>query len=215
MYSHAGLATHYIPSHRLNDVLESLSEGLVDLPSNINSSTTSKTIDSILNQFRGDLEPYTLVPFQETIDRAFLAPNLNTVISRLREIVWSKDKNISSWAQDTLNLFINQPENVQSSPSALLSPTALHTTFSLLQRGSVSTLKTALRSEIALAQNYFEKVEDLYNGIDAKLIKKHGNPLWNPAKLDQVDPSFIKSLFDKPENPIISKITFSVLFYLF
>lgn len=209
-YSHAGLATHYIPSHRLDDVLESLAEGLIELPLN-NPSATSKTIDSLLNQFRGDLEPYTLAPIQETIDRAFLAPNLNTVISRLREFIWSEDKNISSWAQETLNLFINPTE---SSSAALLSPTALHTTFSLLQKGSTSTLKTALRTEIALAQNYFEKVDDLYTGIDAKLIQKHGIPLWNPSKLDQVDPFFIKSLFEKPDDPIISKFKLLITFFI-
>lgn len=198
-FSHAGLATHYIPSHRLKDVLESLSDGLLNLP----AKNTISTIDRLLNQFRGDLEPYTLAPIQDAINRAFVAPNVATIISRLRELASSSDASISTWAQSTLTLMTEEGSS--------LSPTAIQTTFALLQRGSTATLKSALRNEIALAQNYFDKVEDLYTGIDAKLIKKHGKPAWSPAKLEQVDLNFIKSLFDKPSNPINSKTAIYIL----
>lgn len=187
------MATHYIPSHRLDDVLESLSSGLLNVPNN--PTILTKTIDNLLNQFHGELEPYNLAPIHDAIDRAFLAPNVATIIARLREFTWSKDTAVSTWATETLNLLTS---------GETLSPTAIHTTFALLQRGATSTLKTAFRNEIALAQNYFERVEDLYTGIDAKLIQKHGKPLWNPPKLDQVDPVFIKSLFNKPADPIQS-----------
>lgn len=178
--------------------MESLSSGLLDIPHN--PATLTKTIDKLLNPFRGDLEPYTMEPLQDAIDRSFLAPNVQTIVSRLKEFASSKSsKNApitATWAQETLSLL--------TSPDSPLSPTAIHTTFALLQRGASSTLKTAFRNEIALAQNYFEKVEDLYTGIDAKLIQKHGKPSWNPSKLEQVDPQFIKSLFDKPADSIHS-----------
>lgn len=204
--SHAGLATHYIPSHRLEDVLESLSSGLIDIPNN--PTTLTKTIDKLLNQFRGDLEPYTMEPIHDAIDRAFLAPNVQTIISRLKEISSLKGstQEIATWAQETLNLL--------TSSDSPLSPTSICTTFALLQKGSTSTLKTALRNEITLAQNYFDKVEDLYTGIDAKLIQKHGKPSWNPPKLEQVDPLFIKSLFDKPSDPVNSKIPLTIQHFL-
>lgn len=198
LFSHAGLATHYIPSHLLDDVLESLSSGLLDLPNNPKLLTSS--IDKVLNQFHGELEPYSIAPLQDAIDRAFLAPNVNTIISRLKEFTWSKNPNVVTWAKETLNLLCGTPE---SSP---LSPTAIHTTFALLQRGSTATLKTAFRNEINLAMNYFDKVDDLYTGIGAKLVHKHGKPAWNPEKLDHVDPEFIKSLFAKPADPINSKL---------
>ena len=155
-------------------------------------------IDKLLNQFRGDLEPYTIAPLRDSINRAFLAPNVSTIINRLKEFTYSKDQGISTWAKYTLNLLCGTSE---LSP---LSPTAILTTFALLQRGSTATLKTAFRNEIALAQNYFEKVEDLYTGIGAKLIHKHGKPVWNPEKLEKVDQEFIKSLFSKPSDPINS-----------
>ena len=197
------MATHFIPSHRLPDVLESLSLGLTNLPLN-NPSIVTKTIDKLLNQFRGDLLPNTIEPLQETIDRCFLAPNVQTIISRLKEFTRSKDVSIATWAKETLELLAGD-----SSP---LSPTAIQTTFSLLQRGSTSTLKTAFRTELALAQQYFQKVEDLYSGIDAKLIQKHGKPTWQPARIDQVDPVFIKGLFDKPSDPINSNPLFQCPF---
>lgn len=175
--------------------MESLSTGLLNVPAN-NPSALTKTIDNLLNQFHGDLEQYNLAPIHDAIDRAFLAPNVSTIIARLREFTWSKDPAVSTWATETLNLLTS---------GETLSPTAINTTFALLQRGSTSTLKTAFRNEIALAQNYFEKVEDIYTGIDAKLIQKHGKPLWNPPKLEQVDANLIKSLFDKPADPIQSK----------
>ena len=187
--------------------MESLSSGLLNVPNN--PSILTKTIDNLLNQFHGDLEPYNLAPIHDAIDRAFLAPNVSTIIARLKEFTFSKDSIVSTWATETLNLLTSGES---------LSPTAIHTTFSLLQRGSTSTLKTAFRNEIALAQNYFERVDDLYTGIDAKLIQKHGKPLWNPQKLEQVDSAFIKSLFNKPTDPIQSKRKFiiaTVLTFIF
>ena len=209
MCSHAGLATHYIPSNRLEDVIESLSAGLTNLPSN-NPLIVTKTIDKLLNQFRGELEPYTVEPLHDAIDRCFLAPNVQIILSRLKEFTWSKDEKIATWAKETLELL-----------SGPLSPTAIQTTFTLLQRGSTATLKTAFRTELALAQQYFQKVDDIYNGIDAKLIQKHGKPTWQPSKIEQVDPLFIKNLFEKPSDPIDSKpgilyvifISFIVKFY--
>lgn len=203
-FSHAGLATHFIPSHRLNDVMESLSSGLLNVPNN--PSILTKTIDNLLNQFHGELEPYNLAPIHDAMDRSFLAPNVATIIARLREFTWSKDTAVATWATETLNLLTS---------GETLSPISIHTTLTLLQRGATSTLKTAFRNEIALAQNYFEKVEDLYTGIDAKLIQKHGKPLWNPPKLDQVDTTFIKSLFNKPVDPIQSKKRNGLIFVLF
>lgn len=178
------------------DVIESLSTGLTNLPNN-NPLIITKTIDNLLNQFRGDLLPYSVAPLQDAIDRCFLAPNVQTILARLKEFTWSKEKEISTWAKETLELL--------SGESSPLSPTAIQTTFSLLQRGSTATIKTAFRNELALAQQYFEKVEDLYTGIDAKLIQKHGKPTWKPSKIDQVDSGFIKSLFEKPADPINSK----------
>lgn len=177
--------------------MESLSSGLLNLPNNPKLVTTA--IDKVLNQFHGDLEPYTIEPIHDAIDRAFLAPNVATIISRLKEFTWSKDQGVSTWAKETLNLLCGTPE---SNP---LSPTAIQTTFALLQRGSTATLKTALRNELNLAQNYFEKVKDLYTGIGAKLIHKHGKPVWCPETLEQVDLEFIKSLFEKPKDPVSSK----------
>ena len=139
-----------------------------------------------------------MAPIHDTIDRCFLAPNVQTIISRLKEFTWSKEERISTWAKETLELLCGD-----SSP---LSPTAIQTTFALLQRGSTATLKTAFRTELALAQQYFQKVEDIYTGIDAKLIQKHGKPTWQPEKIDQVDPVFIKSLFEKPTDPINSNM---------
>lgn len=184
-FSHAGLATHFIPSHRIPDALESLASSLP-------IKATAEHVNTVLNQFSDELVPFTLEPLQDSIDRAFLAPNMSTILSRLREMSGSKDSVVSKWASETINLL--------TGPA--LSPTALHTTLSLLQRGSLSSLKTALRTELSLAQHYVDKVDDLYKGIDAKLVQKHGNPKWTPETIDQVDPNFIRTLFSKPADSI-------------
>ena len=185
--SHSGLATHFIPSHRIPDVLESLSSAS-------EVSLQPSQINSILNKFSGDLEPYSLLPLQEAIDFVFLAPNVDAIMKRANELVASKKAIVADWAKSTISVLEQ------------MSPTAVHTTLMLLQKGATSTLKSALRTELTLAQNYVERAEDLYTGIEAKLIKKTGDPKWQPSKLDEVDRDFIKGFFVKSSDPITRKI---------
>ncbi len=191
-FSNAGLATHYIPSHRIPDVLQSL------------SSATEVTlqpaqINSILNKFSGEVQPFTLLALQDTIDYVFLSPSIETIMKRAKELASSKKADVSHWAQSTISLLQQ------------MSPTAVHTTLMLLQKGSSATIKSALRNELTLAQNYVERAEDLYTGIEAKLIKKTGDPKWQPATLEEVDHELIKGLFAKPKDALtcnfFSKIT--------
>lgn len=181
------MATHYIPSHRIPDVLESLS-------SSAEVSLKPVQINSILNKFSGDLQPYSLLSLQEAIDHAFLAPNLETILKRLKELSSSSDHHVAKWAQETIQVMEKH------------SPTAMHTTLMLLQKGSTATIKTCLRNELNLAQNYVERADDLYSGIEAKLISKTGNPAWKPPQIDQVDHDFIKHLFVKSNDPITRKL---------
>lgn len=185
-FSHAGLATHYIPSHRIPDVLKSLS-------SSTELTLQPAQINSLLNKFSGELQPYSLLPLQEAIDYVFMAPNIETILKRANELSQSPKSEIADWAKSTIATLKQ------------LSPTALHTTLMLLQKGAVSTIKSALRNEFTLAQNYVEKVVDLYSGINAKLIHKTGDPKWQPSSLSDVDHEFIKSLFAKPKDPITRK----------
>ncbi len=114
-------------------------------------------------------------------------------MKRAKELASSKKASIAGWAKTTISALEQ------------MSPTGVHTTLLLLQKGANSTIKSALRNEMTLAQNYVERAEDLYTGIDAKLIKKTSDPKWQPAKLDDVDHGFIKELFAKPRDPIICK----------
>lgn len=184
------MATHFIPSHRLDDVIETLST----LP----SPTTPRVIDQLLNQFSGDLQPFSLQPLVDTIDSIFMAPTLNEVMRRLRLAIEQHSSNpvIKTWAVETHRLLTEQS-----------SPTAIHTTFKLIQKGASASFKTALNTEMNLAQNYVERVDDLYTGISAKLISKaKDTPAWNPPSIEQVRLDKIDALFQKASDPIHSTI---------
>jgi len=183
------LATHFIPSHRLDDVIESLAS--------ITASATSRVVDQLLNQFSAELQPYTMAPLIDAIDRVFMAPSLDEVVRRLSDTVRQPSSSLAvrKWATETLHILTQQA-----------SPTGLHATFKLIQKGASSTLKTALSTEMNLAQNYVERVDDLYIGIDSKLIAKSKEvPRWNPSTLSQVRLQDIDALFKKAVDPINGK----------
>lgn len=168
-FSHLGIATHFIPSSRVDDFLESLYHSQVD----------PGQLSSYLEQFSGELEPFSLAPLVKEIDRCFSPNQLSDIIRNLED-----SSNLhQSWAKDTLTLI------------RTLSPTALKATLNLLIRGKSMTFKNCLRMEYNLGRNFLDKVIDMRNGIISKLVKKEKNPKWSPETIEQVSDEFINSLF--------------------
>lgn len=166
LYSHAGISTHYVPSTRVEDFLESLCL----------SNLALESLPAYIEQFSAEYEPYSLSSIMKNINQCFSAPSLGDIFKRLKLIN-------NEWSMETL-------ETIKK-----MSPTALAVTFELYHRGSDSSFKTCFRTEYNLAKNFLEKVPDLPEGIEAKLVKKLKSAKWNPESIDLVTKEQIQSLF--------------------
>lgn len=185
---HAGIATHFVPSTRIPD----LEESLIKAASNIDLNH----LGAYIEQFSGELEPFTLQPLLPFINRCFsnAAPTIMEIVHRLESF---KDHPLAGpWANETIFTFKK------------MSPTSLVTTLHLLQQGVGSTFRECLEREFNLAKNFLQYVPDMRTGITAKLITKSKEPVaWNPSTIEQVDSEFIKRLFAK-NLTITSQINF-------
>lgn len=174
MSSHAGIATHFIPSTRIDDVIESLSKATYGLES----------LPAYLEQFSGDLQDFSLRSHMNAIDRIFSSWSVRDIYKLLNV---SKDQSFCAETLKTMNA---------------MSPTAMFATLALLRRGRSMSLKDCLEMEYTLAKNFMIKVPDLPEGINAKLIRKEKSTTWNPSTVDAIEDSFIESLFQREKDDI-------------
>ena len=75
-------------------------------------------------------------------------------------------------------------------------PMSLAVTAELYNRAKKLSLKECLEMEFQLSQKIVYR-DDFNNGIEAVLITKSHNPLWNPKSLHDIDSDKLKSLFEK------------------
>ncbi|XP_016842356.1 3-hydroxyisobutyryl-CoA hydrolase, mitochondrial [Nasonia vitripennis] len=161
----AGIATHYVPSEKLEAVTRELLEN-------------NSNVDEILKQYSSENveQKFSLSPHIELINECFSAPTVEDIISSL-------EANKSEWAQqiaETLNK---------------VSPTALKVTKKAIEEGSNKTLAESLVTEYRLACACLNKDSDFAEGVRALLIDKDQTPKWNPKSLKEVTNEFVEQRF--------------------
>ncbi|XP_015590445.1 3-hydroxyisobutyryl-CoA hydrolase, mitochondrial isoform X2 [Cephus cinctus] len=159
----AGIATHYVPSERIEDLTKALlTTGNIDI-----DSTIKKFQPENLNQ------EFSLAPYLSKIDNYFSAPTVEEIVNRL-------EADGSDWAKDVLQLLNN------------MSPTALKMAKISYDKGSQLSLAECLKMEYRLMCSTLTKTSDFYEGVRALLIDKDKNPKWNPKTLQEVTDESIK-----------------------
>ena len=73
-------------------------------------------------------------------------------------------------------------------------PMSLAVTTELYNRAKNLTLKECLEMEFQLSQHIVYR-DDFNNGVNAVLVKKTHNHIWNPASINDIDYNDIKKLF--------------------
>ncbi|XP_058798102.1 3-hydroxyisobutyryl-CoA hydrolase, mitochondrial [Phymastichus coffea] len=163
---HAGIATHYVSSDKLEDVTtELLSEN-----SNIDAVLKPYLLENVKQKF-------SLAPHIDLINECFSTPTVEGIIKRLKE------KN-SEFAKNLVAMLHK------------MSPTALKITKKAIEEGSKKSLAEALIMEYRLAYHSLDKDSDFAEGVRALLIDKDQNPIWNPRALEEVSNTFVKSRFE-------------------
>ena len=153
----AGIATHFIPSHRL----ERLVTGLAD------SALTPLSLKSYLEAMSGEYEPFSLDPLRNAIDKAFSKNSISEISTALKEIEIDGNPKEQEFATKCLKDF------------AMYSPTSLEVTLQMLRLGKNLTFKQCLNMEYNLSSE-FVKDHDFAEGVLAKLVEKR-LPKWKES----------------------------------
>lgn len=181
---HAGIATHYIPSHRLDG-----SDGILDRLKNINSSNTNW--NAILEEYSGTYQSFTLDKYLPWIERCFSKENIQDIFIQLENLESNTEVNIDirQWAERTLAIM------------KTASPTSLTITLEMFNRAKKKTLRQCLEMEYFIALEFMRNA-DFEIGVSSKLISKSKDtPSWKPSNIDQVNKEAIKAYFSiSPDN---------------
>jgi len=118
------------------------------------------------------------------IDRCFDAPSLLEVIERL-------ENDGSPWAVAT-------HERLRAA-----SPTSVALTFAMIRQARSFELLTALRIEYQLAKKMWRRPE-FQEGVRAMLVDKDRKPVWQPARIEDVDFTSIDALLHDATARVLS-----------
>jgi enoyl-CoA hydratase/carnithine racemase len=169
-----GLATHYIPSSKIND----LEAALVDA---VTASDGDATIQTVLDSF-------TEVPAgksslnQGLIDEAFGRPESESMERLMERLGKSSDPAFGAHTIATLHK---------------MSPVSLKVTMEGLKRGrDCADIAEDLAMEFRIAQACMRTGSDFYEGVRAVLVDKDHKPKWNPSLLASVDQTTVNTYFE-------------------
>ncbi|MER7563662.1 enoyl-CoA hydratase/isomerase family protein [Streptomyces sp. NPDC097941] len=151
---YTGLATHFVPTHRI----DSVGDALADRPGD--------PVDVVLNRLAGrsPVAQSRLAEVREDVDRVFGAPTLGEIEKRLRHLD-------TPWAAAT------------SVALESASPQSLEITHALLARGRQRPLRGCLDAELALGRTVI-RTPDFLEGVRAALVDKDRTPRWQRPSLD-------------------------------
>lgn len=172
----AGLATHFVPSEKLEELEKCLL--------NLNTGDES-AVRAAIEEFSTDVQPDedSILNKLPTINKCFSAETIEDIIKAF-ESEGSIDGN--QWIATVL-------KGMRRS-----SPTSLKMTLRSIREGRKQSLPECLKKEFRLTMNTLRSVVtgDVYEGIRALSIDKDNAPKWSPATLEEVKNEDIDRLFE-------------------
>jgi len=122
-----------------------------------------------------DVPAFSLAGRRAAIDHCFGADSVAEIVRRLEAAG-------DEWATKTLGML------------RTVSPTALSWTLEALRRGANMTLPQCLQAEFALTRTTMRH-PDFAEGVRAMVVDKDRKPQWKPARIEEVDPAVVASMF--------------------
>ncbi|XP_049370582.1 3-hydroxyisobutyryl-CoA hydrolase-like protein 5 [Solanum verrucosum] len=177
----AGLATHFVPSHKLFQLEKSLLS--------INNGGEEDTIRSVIDEFSTNVqidETSVLSKFS-IIDDCFSRETLEEILDSFEAEAGKKG---NDWIMPML-------KSIKKA-----SPIGLKITLRSIREGRTQTLSECLRKEFRITINILRTIisDDLYEGIRAAIIDKDKSPKWNPSTLDKVHDEQLDLIFKPLEQ---------------
>ncbi len=186
-----GFADHLVPTERVGDLVEALSDA------------SGGTPESIVAGFTVDAGPSPVLARQDWVDACYSADTVEQILERLWS--FSNGRTVEGVSAETSN----DPDAAASAGEAAetllkLSPTALVATLrSVRAARDGETLREALERELRLAR-WFTTQPDLFTGVQALVAQNtetlHQDvvPDWQPADLSHVDLTDIAAAMETP-----------------
>ncbi|XP_020571041.1 3-hydroxyisobutyryl-CoA hydrolase-like protein 5 isoform X1 [Phalaenopsis equestris] len=175
-----GLATHFVPSEKLNE----LEKCLLSL-----DSGDENAVRNVIEKFS-----INVLPEEETILNKLQAINMCFCKESLEEIIESFEAEARNFGNEWIWPVLKGFKRA--------SPTGLKITLRSIREGRTQTLAECLKKEFRLTMNLLRSVvsDDVYEGIRAFSIDKDNVPKWNPATAMEVSNEKIDLAF-KPFSP--------------
>ncbi len=167
-----GIATHYVPSDRQQELLEALCAA--EYPGDGGSGA-----EAAVNRFAVFAGGAELHRRQERIDRLFSGESVEAILRALETEAGAEE---DGWAAEQLDILSKR------------SPTSMKVAFEQLRRGANLTFEDCMTMEYRLSQAAMAG-HDFYEGIRAVLVDKDHAPTWRPAALADVDSALVESHF--------------------
>ncbi|KAJ2958106.1 hypothetical protein NQZ79_g6272 [Umbelopsis isabellina] len=165
---YAGIATHFVPSNRLQALETRLSELETKNPDVINNAIEEFTEVESAKSFILDAD------IRKSIDRIFKKKAVEDIMAAL-------EKDDSQWAKET-------KETLQK-----MSPSSLKITLEQIRKGADKSISECFQMEYGMVQQSLQD-HDFAEGVTASLVKKT-TPQWQPSALDQVDAKDISAKY--------------------
>jgi 3-hydroxyisobutyryl-CoA hydrolase len=172
--SMAGIATHFVPSQRIPELIQRLSALESDEMEVVNDTIEDYTLESNQDAWRQwSLGGKTRLD----IDRHFKHKTINSIIQSL-------ETDSSNWAKQTLKTLKK------------MSPTSLMVTLMALRRGEKMNFIDCFDMEYRLSTQFL-KTPDFHEGVRALLVDKNNDPRWNPnwEQMDTLKESQLEKQF--------------------
>lgn len=171
---YTGLATHYVPSNRLEDLEHALAEATAK-----GDSVQGDAVANVLTSFNEPIstERCNMALNKEIIERTFSGESVEDFVVNLKEA----NTEFCASTLDTLKK---------------MSPTSLKVTLEGLNRGAkCKTIAEDLQMEFRMAKACVQPGSDFYEGIRSVLVDKDNSPKWKPTEIEEVTDDMVQKFF--------------------
>jgi enoyl-CoA hydratase len=169
---YAGLATHYVPTARRDDLVQALSEAESDTRT---AEEMQTAVTCILDMFHEEPGTAPLERQREQIDRCFAGQSVEDILDNLLA-------DGSDWA-------VRQHASILEK-----SPMALKVAFRQMQIGAQLPFDRCMQTEYRVSPR-MAGMADFGEGVRAVIVDKDNRPRWAPASLAEVDGDAVDRLF--------------------
>lgn len=169
---HAGIATHYVTSARLPDMLKALSEAETEARS---PDEMQQVVTAVLDMYHEEPARSDLEKNRDAIDHCFAGDSVEDILARL-------EADGSDWALATRGAILQK------------SPTATKVAFKQMLVGAQIEFDRAMQIEYRLSQRFMEG-PDFFEGVRALLVDKDNTPKWTPHDLQSVGQQGVDAYF--------------------